>query len=135
MDVVTTNPLTLKESITVVYAISNLFKGWVRHFLITWPLFFSVVAECFRTIWSKMTKSFATKALDNTHVPVSWLALYCISHVNKIRDRAMLLQSGLIEGAFLFKKKKNLLRHVFKELINSQFIVHKIRSGAFKFRS
>jgi hypothetical protein len=83
-----------------------------------------------------MTKSFATKALDNTHVPVSWLALYCISHVNKIRDRAMLLQSGLIEGAFLLKKKKkNSLRHVFKELIDSQFIVHKIRSGAFKFRS
>ena len=53
-----------------------------------------------------MTKSFATKALDNTHVPVSWLALYCISHVNKIRDRAMLLQSGLIEEAFLLKKKK-----------------------------
>ena len=82
-----------------------------------------------------MTKSFATKALDNTHVPVSWLALYCISHVNKIRDRAMLLQSGLIEEAFLLKKKKkNSLRHVFKELIDSQFIVHKIRSGAFKFR-
>lgn len=84
-----------------------------------------------------MTKSFATKALDNTHVPVSWLALYCISHVNKIRDRVMLLHSGLIEEAFLLKKKKKKtsLSHVFKEWIDSEFIVHKIRSGAFKFRS
>jgi hypothetical protein len=70
-----------------------------------------------------MTKSFATKALDNTHVPVSWLALYCISHVNKIRDRAMLLQSGLIEEAFLLKKKKKKLIEACIQRID-RFSVH-----------
>jgi hypothetical protein len=92
-----------------------------KTFLDNMTIIFSVVVECFRTIYSKMTKSFATKALDNTHVSTFWLVLYYISHVNKIRDRAMLLHSVLIEEAFLLIKK-NSLRHVFKEGIGSQFI-------------